>query len=142
MEEEEDVTESDVLWTYRVEVLRVLDGDTIDCRVDLGFGLSVQPGAGFLLGRFRLWGINAPELHSADHLAALAAQDALHLALPSQFSWIQSRRPDKYGRWLALVWTKLEDVGDIQKSVNADLLRRGLVRAYADEPLVLESQKT
>lgn len=137
------MTEDDVLFTYRAEVLRILDGDTTDMKVHLGFGLTVQPGAGFTLGRFRLWGINAPELHGPDQLAAFKARDALHdILLPAigplpPIAWIQSRRPEKFGRWLALVWTRIEDVGNQEKSVNAGMLRGGFAKPYADEPLVL-----
>jgi endonuclease YncB( thermonuclease family) len=45
------------VYAYRVkEVIRVVDGDTIDCRISLGFGLS----AAF---RFRLAGIDTPEMY-------------------------------------------------------------------------------
>lgn len=42
-------------YTYRVkEILRTLDGDTVDCCIDLGFGLEAT-------FRFRLAGIDTPE---------------------------------------------------------------------------------
>lgn len=44
------------MYTYRVvEILRVVDGDTIDARASLGFGIT----AAF---RFRLAGVDTPEM--------------------------------------------------------------------------------
>ena len=41
------------------KVLRVVDADTVDCIVDLGFDVSIRR-------RCRLHGIDAPELRSSD----------------------------------------------------------------------------
>ena len=47
------------MYEYRVrKILRVVDGDTIDAEISLGFGLS----ANF---RFRLQGIDTPEIYGA-----------------------------------------------------------------------------
>ena len=40
-------------------MIRVVDGDTIDAQIDLGFDVSIKK-------RIRLWGINAPEKRSKD----------------------------------------------------------------------------
>jgi micrococcal nuclease len=52
------------MYVYRVrQILKVIDGDTVDCAIDLGFGLTA-------MFRFRLVGINCPELTTAGgHLA-------------------------------------------------------------------------
>jgi micrococcal nuclease len=41
-------------YEYKIEVLRVIDGDTVEARVDLGFHVSA-------VEKFRLVGIDAPE---------------------------------------------------------------------------------
>ena len=46
-------------FTYKAEVTRVVDGDTIDVILDLGFHLSVKK-------RVRLYGINTPESRTRD----------------------------------------------------------------------------
>ena len=43
-----------IMYYYKVEVLRVVDGDTTDVRIDLGFNVWHKC-------RVRLVGINAPE---------------------------------------------------------------------------------
>jgi len=47
------------MFEYKIEILRVIDGDTVEARVDLGFHT-------FVVEKMRLWGINTPELHSRD----------------------------------------------------------------------------
>ena len=88
------------MYEYHATVLRVVDGDTIDLDVDLGFHIHVQQ-------RVRLAGINAPE-HGTK--AGDAATKFLHEQLfgmrstPFQEVVIRSTKPpktEKYGRWLA-----------------------------------------
>ena len=47
------------MWEYRIRVVRILDGDTIDAAVDLGF--FTHPNI-----RIRLYGINTPETRTRD----------------------------------------------------------------------------
>ncbi len=96
-------------YTYRVkEVLRVVDGDTLDLRVTLGFGLD----ASF---RFRLADIDAPEMYGK--AASAKGRDAAEFTA----NWLADRdgqlvvRTFKgaqstvglgdgaFGRWLAAV---------------------------------------
>tara|TARA_B100000941_G_scaffold216567_1_gene159509 strand:- start:659 stop:1093 length:435 start_codon:yes stop_codon:yes gene_type:complete len=43
------------MWTYRAKVIRVIDGDTVDVDVDLGFGIWQKNE------RVRIMGIDTPE---------------------------------------------------------------------------------
>jgi len=47
------------MYKYYIEVLRVLDGDTVDAMVDLGFKIWTKK-------RIRLSDINAPEVRTRD----------------------------------------------------------------------------
>ena len=42
------------MWTYRAKVIRVIDGDTVDVDIDLGFGMIYKKQ------RVRLMGIDTP----------------------------------------------------------------------------------
>ena len=58
------------LFHYQAKVDRIVDGDTIDVTLDLGFDISYR-------GRVRLHGINAPESRTRDAVekeAGLAAK--------------------------------------------------------------------
>ena len=48
------------LYEYRVKILRVVDGDTVDVDIDLGFGIWMHKE------RIRLWGIDTPESRTSD----------------------------------------------------------------------------
>ena len=43
------------MWTYRAKVVRVIDGDTVDVDIDLGFGIWQKNE------RVRIMGIDTPE---------------------------------------------------------------------------------
>ena len=47
------------MYTYNIEVLRVIDGDTIDASIDLGFDVKIKK-------RVRFMGINTPESRTRD----------------------------------------------------------------------------
>ena len=46
------------MYKYKFTFTRVIDGDTVDGILDLGFGISLKE-------RIRLYGINAPETRAA-----------------------------------------------------------------------------
>ena len=48
-----------MLYTYVCEIERIVDGDTVDCIIDLGFGVKIKE-------RVRLDGIDAPEVRTRD----------------------------------------------------------------------------
>ncbi|MFL5900937.1 MAG: thermonuclease family protein [Solirubrobacterales bacterium] len=81
------------LYNYRATVLNVVDGDTVDLTVDVGFRMWMQD-------RFRLLGINAPEMKTP---AGPDAKAFLVSLLPVGTKvLISTRKPrDKWGRWLA-----------------------------------------
>lgn len=58
------------LFRYRGHVIRVIDGDTVEVRIDLGFDVYTNQ-------KMRLYGIDAPEMRGEQKLAGRAA--AAHL---------------------------------------------------------------
>lgn len=87
-------------YIYRAIVVRIVDGDTIDLNVDMGFR------AWRMKERFRLAGINAPETNRAETAAAgRAARDYLaSLVSPGCTVVIETAKdPDVFGRWVARV---------------------------------------
>ena len=45
---------------YKAKMLRIVDGDTVDVDIDLGFGVWLQKQ------RIRMYGIDAPESRTSD----------------------------------------------------------------------------
>jgi len=111
------------MWEYQATVNRVIDGDSIEVTVDLGFRLSQV-----LL--VRLFGINTPETNSKDEGERLKAQQAkkcLESMLPGKQLLVKTVKPkDKYGRWLAEIWLP----GLQLESVNTHLLNLGLAKPW------------
>lgn len=89
-------------YTYRAELVRVIDGDTIVVDLDLGLGIWVRKQY------LRLYGINTPELRGDDreagHRAKLFAIEKLHGAHKLVVQTHKGDSKGKYGRWLATVW--------------------------------------
>lgn len=90
---------------YRIaQVVRVVDGDTLWARVDVGFRFLA-------LVNLRLAGIDCPETHkgSAYERAKAAEAKALALAFLAGHGWLWAATepdPDDFGRWLADVWAE------------------------------------
>lgn len=76
--------------------IRVIDGDTIECMVDQGM-------RDYTRDKFRLARINAPELKTP---AGQDARDFLKRLLTGKQIVIETHKTEKYGRWLAEVWTQ------------------------------------
>jgi len=83
------------MYTYKAEVIRVIDGDTVVLNIDLGFKIYHKTSC-------RLAGINAPEMNSKDEevrAAAVESKEYLMRLLPEGADvTIISKKLDKYGR--------------------------------------------
>lgn len=94
-------TKPKALFTYKATVLGVVDGDTLDLRVDLGFHINTTI-------RARVLGVDTPEINKAATSAAgKAAKDFVGqwCGFSNAEVVIQTEKDpgDKYGRWLAKV---------------------------------------
>lgn len=118
------------MYEYRARVAYIHDADTVRLDVDLGFGIwtARQP--------FRLIGIDAPELGTAE---GRAARDWLRALLPVGTEVIAitvKDRGDKYGRYLADLYRRPEDAepGMSLLSINEQLINAGHARPYDGGP--------
>lgn len=84
-------------YIYNVnKILKVIDGDTVDALIDLGFHIYIQK-------RIRLYGLNAPESRTRDKeekARGLAAKKRLKELLKSKNIKIISHGVGKFGRVL------------------------------------------
>jgi len=91
-----------VPFVYNALLERVVDGDTIDVTLDLGFSVKLHKQ------RCRLMGIDTPESRTRDleeKKLGLAAKDRL-IELCGEKLVIKSAGTDKYGRILATPFTE------------------------------------
>jgi micrococcal nuclease len=117
-----------VLYTYRATVLQVVDGDTVDLSVSLGFDVSHR-------ARFRLTGIDAPESYGpnasdAGRAAKQQLADTLRVGSTVVVKTTKDRR-EKYGRFLAEVFLVTADGSPMEISVNQMMVDAGHATPYA-----------
>lgn len=114
------------MFIYKATVLAVIDGDTLDLAIDLGFDLTRKI-------RIRLNGINTPELNSKDPTEVTKAKEAktfVQNLLPmGKVIYIQTfkDKTEKYGRYLCEVYF---DEGLTGKSLNQQLIDQNLAEVY------------
>lgn len=107
-------------YLYKAKIVKVIDGDTVDAVLDLGFYMSAKL-------RLRLNGINTPELTSQDVREASNARQAkmiLASLVESKDVLLKTYKADKYGRWLADI------ILDDGLNVNNYLLESNLAVPY------------
>lgn len=99
---------SDVLHQYSVTVNRVIDGDTLDVDIDLGFNVVLKRK------RVRLAGIDTPELRTEEgRKARTYVIDWVFYKKQSPAPFIlrvEQHKEDKYGRILGTLWHSGEDL--------------------------------
>lgn len=108
------------MFQYRGRAVHVVDGDTIDVDVDLGFRIVMRQ-------RIRLAEVDAPE---RGHMLWGAARDFTdRFVRGSTEDWpliLETFKPsDKYGRWLAHVTR-----ADSGQSLATSMLAQGYARRY------------
>jgi micrococcal nuclease len=107
------------MYEYRVKkVHKVVDGDTIDVDIDLGFSVS-------FFSRVRLAGIDTPESRTTDakeKVLGLEVKEKLKKELAAAKDVvIKTEKPDsseKYGRILGWIFLDGSDVSLNQKLIN------------------------
>lgn len=111
-------------WIYNAEVKKVVDGDTFDIVIDLGFDT-------FRKGRVRLYGINTPESRTTnleEKKMGLAAKEFTDQWITTAGHKIKIEtiidKNEKYGRILARVWN------EAGACLNTDIVSAGLAREY------------
>ena len=86
---------------YEAEVLRVIDGDTIDAKVKLGLGVFVER-------RLRFFGVDAPETRTLDkdekRRGNLVKRKLRRIIGEAEKITIHDKGTGKFGRRLAVVY--------------------------------------
>ena len=111
------------MYQYKIKKInRIIDGDTIDVDIDLGFHITVSH-------RVRLKDIDAAETRTKDleeKKKGIEARLWLEKELAREGEWIiETYKEDKYGRILGTLYL----IGD-PVTVNEKMLNEGIVRPY------------
>ena len=117
------------MYTYNIELLKVVDGDTIDAKIDLGFDVSIKK-------RVRFLGVDAPESRTRDleeKKKGLAAKDRVKELLEGANTiQLKSHGVGKYGRCLGELHIDVVDGKEKMtlESVNELLIKEGHAVEY------------
>ena len=111
------------MYNYKIKKIeRIIDGDTVDVSIDLGFNLTT-------VQRVRLNDIDAAETRTkdlAEKAQGIAAKAWLEKELSREGEWIiETTKEDKYGRILGTLYL----VGD-PVTVNERMLNEGIAEPY------------
>lgn len=122
------------MYEYRAKILRVVDGDTVDVDIDLGFGVWMHKE------RVRMMGIDTPESRTRDKVEkkfGLASKEYVKAYLPIGSMQVLKTEIDKsgedkkgkFGRILGdfLVYDSKEDA---QKKLTEIMISQGYGVAY------------
>ncbi len=106
---------------YKAKLERVVDGDTLDLVIDLGFYVQLRE-------RVRLAGIDTPEIHgvpksSEEYKKGLEAKEFVERRLSENENEmvIETRKRGKWRRWIAKIYLE-----DSEKTLNDELVEQGL----------------
>ena len=117
------------MYEYNVRIDRVVDGDTVDCWIDLGYNLQIHK-------RIRFAGVNAPETRTRDleeKKRGLVAKEWLINNIDpkavgsSKEIMLKSYEYGKYGRVIGELFIVS---GSRKQSINKMMLAEGLVTEY------------
>jgi len=97
------------LFEYRATVHRIVDGDTFDLDVDLGFGVMMRQ-------RVRLARVDTWEVRGEERPLGLKAKERVEELMPpgTKVTMRTLKDKGKYGRYLAeIILASYENLGDL-----------------------------
>lgn len=115
------------MYEYRCKVVRIVDGDTVDVDIDLGFGVWLKKE------RIRMFGIDTPESRTRDldeKKYGLMAKEFITKLLDDEGGIVLKTRKDaegKYGRILGELW-RTTDFADT--SINELMIKNHHAVSY------------
>jgi len=112
------------MYEYKAKLDRIVDGDTIDLIIDMGFKITTKQ-------RIRLADINTPETYGQKHdteeyKAGMRAKNFVVKRLEENQNLVTintSKLTGKYGRYIGVIW-----LADNKTSLNDELVEKGFAK--------------
>ena len=112
------------MYEYKATLDRVVDGDTMDLIIDMGFKMTTNQ-------RIRLANINTPETYGQQHdteeyKAGMKAKNFVIKRLSENDNIVRietSKLTGKYGRYIGVIW-----LADSETSLNDELVQKGFAK--------------
>lgn len=113
------------MYQYEATLRKVVDGDTVDLDVDLGFYMTAAL-------RFRVLGVNTPELRGGTDETKAKAREAKAFVeselAKAQTIFISTMKADSFGRWLADI--EYATIKDGLLNLTDELIKNGHGEPY------------
>ena len=128
------------MYEYNCTVNRIVDGDTIDVTLDLGFSVLYK-------SRVRLYGIDTPESRTRDKdekVRGLLSKEFLKQAVADEKVVLKTKLKDsrgKFGRVLAEVWVNGQNVNQNMVEENHAVAYFGHSKDAIEEEHLTNRQK-
>lgn len=112
------------MYQYKATVERVVDGDTIDLTIDLGFKITTHQ-------RIRLAGIDTPEIFSVkkdseEYKKGMEAKEFVETRVAANGNKViveTEKHTGKYGRYIGTI-----TLADNEITLNDELVKKGFAR--------------
>ena len=86
------------MYNYKAKITNVVDGDTFDFEIDLGFGITYA-------SRLRLYGVDTPEVRGSEREEGLRVKAHVKQLIEGKQVGLTTRKwKGKYGRYIADVY--------------------------------------
>lgn len=95
------------MYTYQATVIRVIDGDSVEIQIDLGFNIKFTEKA-------RLLGINAPEKRGKNFIKGLESLKFLSDKILNKNVIVKTEKDTKgkFGRYLVTIFLNDENINE------------------------------
>ena len=127
------------MYEYRCKVVHIVDGDTVDVDIDLGFGVWMKKQ------RIRLYGIDTPESRTRDleeKKYGLAAKKFLTGMLDDEAGIILKTYKDKEGKFGRILGELWRTTNYADQSINEYMIEKyHAVRYYGQSKEDIEEQQ-
>ncbi|HAU85112.1 MAG TPA: nuclease [Lachnospiraceae bacterium] len=107
-------------YTRRAIVVNVVDGDTVDVDIDLGYYMIARH-------RVRLLRVNSPEKFGETRQAGFAAKEFTTNELLGKEVFLVSKKTDSFKRWLGEIYYNKD--GEL-RNISDELLKSGNAIEY------------
>ena len=115
------------MYEYRCKVVHIVDGDTVDVDIDLGFGVWMKKQ------RIRMYGIDTPESRTRDleeKKYGLAAKKFLTGMLDDEAGIILKKHNDKVGKFGRILGELWRTTNYADQSINEYMVEKSHAVEY------------
>ena len=109
------------MYEYRCKLVKVIDGDTVDVDIDLGFGVWLKKQ------RIRLYGVDTPESRTRDleeKKYGLAAKEYVNKFLDDKWLILKTETYDAEGKFGRILGSLYRTTNYSDMSVNEYLIEK------------------